>query len=120
MEKVHIETALIRLSSFCRLLPCNDTLRSPDGQAESSGGYMDLIFDDVSNAIRGPSVVIVAVVVVAVAYPYRRGETLTLRHTDLSPERKPSAAVGAGVSTSDRDSATELELNSTLIKPIEG
>lgn len=97
--------------------------RSPDGQAGSSDGYPDFIFDDVSNAIRGPSIVIiiviviVAVVVVVVVYPYNRSETLTLRHTDLSLETKPSAAVGVGVFTSERDSATELELSSTLIKP---
>ena len=92
---------------------------SPDGQVGSSDGYPDFIFDDVSNAIRGPSIVIVivAVVVVVVVYPYRRSETLTLRHTDLSLERKPSAAVGVGVFTSERDSGTELELSSTLIKP---
>jgi len=96
--------------------------RSPDGQAGPSGGYPGFIFDDVSNAIRGPSIVIiiviviVAVVVVVVVYLYNRSETLTLRHTDLSLERKPSAAVGVGVFTSERDSATELELSSTLIK----
>jgi hypothetical protein len=57
------------------------------------------------------------VIMTVVVYLSKRSETLTLRHTDLSPEMKPSAAVRAGVFTSERDSATELELTSTLIKP---